>query len=350
MTTVTRILLIAASYLCLSPSICARDMAEEAIKFLENMPQGLQARQEQAVRDAIAGQRSGLESVRASRNTPCNMPDEVSATDISGTLRLYTPAHRTSEPLPLLIYLHGGGWCFGSINSCSRFCVELVRESGIAVMAVDYPLAPEHPYPAALTACTEAVRFAAENAVQYGIDKERISLGGDSSGGNLALSTALSIIMAKERHINREAAHLSATLPQLQSLVLFYPVVKAWSDGSESWHAYGMGFGLDSSIMEAFNEAYINGENPRHPLISPFCASELHISQLPRVLLINADHDILRDQGHDMLERLHDAGIDATGTTFPGTTHLFITVPGQPSAFRQAVKTTASFLTSHPNR
>lgn len=336
----TRLLIFAICILCLSHPCHAQDMAAEALEFIRNMPAGMQARQEHAVREAMAGNCMELESVRKSRNAPCELPPDVTAADITPEYRLYRPAHTASAELPLLIYLHGGGWCFGSINSCSRFCVELVREAGIAVMAVDYPLAPEHPYPSALTACTEAVAYAFNNAARYGFDKGNISLGGDSSGGNLALATALNIILAKEMCDSCNAAQM----PRLQSLVLFYPVVKAWNDGSASWKAYGHGFGLDSGIMEAFNEAYLGGSNPQLPLISPFRASKQHLAQLPRVLLINADHDILRDQGREMLQLLRDSGIDASGDVLQGTTHLFITVAGQPSAFRKAVMATAEFL------
>ncbi|MDE7375203.1 MAG: alpha/beta hydrolase, partial [Odoribacter sp.] len=154
-------------------------MMREGEAFIARMPEGLQARQEKAVRIAIAGNGVLLEEVRASRNTVETLPDEVVATDIQGKYRLYVPALSSSKKLPLLIYLHGGGWCFGSINSCARFCMELVREAGVAVLAVEYPLAPEHPYPAALTCCSEAVAFGFHQAEAYGIDAENISIGGD---------------------------------------------------------------------------------------------------------------------------------------------------------------------------
>ncbi|MDE5979341.1 MAG: alpha/beta hydrolase, partial [Muribaculaceae bacterium] len=130
----------------------------------------------------------------------------------------------------------------------------------------------------------------------------------------------------------------------LKSLLLFYPVTKVWNDGSTSWMEYGDGFGLDGSIMEAFNEAYLAGRDSAHPLISPYCASDAALAQLPPVLMINADHDILRDQGEEMCVRLTGAGTDVTHMVLPGTTHLFITVEGQPAAFSAAVKASAAFL------
>ncbi len=204
-------------------------LAREADAFLRSLSEGLQKRQEEAVRRAMAGDDAALEAVRASRNAPPMIPADVVATDISEIYRLYRPASSGNARLPVLIYLHGGGWCFGSINSCARFCAELSRRAGVAVLAVDYPLAPRYPFPHALDASLEAVGFALANAGTYGFDTGRISLGGDSAGGNLALSAALAIVSG------RPVGDSRLPVDALRSIVLFYPVVKAWSDGSESW-------------------------------------------------------------------------------------------------------------------
>ncbi len=316
-------------------------MEREAVGFIGSLPPDLQLRQEQAVRKAIDGDNSALVAVRASRNLAYRLPENVDTIDIDKKYRIYIPAHKPDKPLPLLIYLHGGGWCFGSINSCARFCAGLVAESDMAVMAVEYPLAPEHAYPAAIDSCTDAVIFAFDNAERYGFDTDNISLGGDSSGGNLALTTALNLVYMAEKSGNPDG---TSSLSHLKSLLLFYPVVKAWSDDCESWRKYGCGFGLDAGIMEAFNEAYVGENNPEEPLISPICASKRHLAQLPPVLIVNADHDILKDQGLEMYKRMADAGVNVTRTVYPGTTHLFITVDGQPAAFDKAIKASAEFL------
>ena len=166
-------------------------MEKETCAFLQSLPAGLQKTQADAVRRAINGDCTALISVRNSRNTNPESKSGVVTKDIGGCYRLYRSAGFDTIPLPVLIYLHGGGWCFGSINSCAHFCAELSYRAKIAVLAVEYPLAPEHAYPAALNACTEAVAFAFEHAGEYGFLPDRISIGGDSSGGNLALATAL---------------------------------------------------------------------------------------------------------------------------------------------------------------
>ena len=111
----------------------------ETDDFLRNMPPGLQARQEKAVRMAVAGNSAALDEVRFSRNHAIEIAEGVEVMDIDTDYRLYKPAYCNGKILPVMIYLHGGGWCFGSINSCARFCIELVKTAGIAVLAVDYP-------------------------------------------------------------------------------------------------------------------------------------------------------------------------------------------------------------------
>lgn len=326
------------SALVLSFTASAQTMADEERAFLASVPPGLQDRQERAVRDAVAGDFSALLAVRASRNTAAALPEGVKATDIGDRYRLYIPADSAAAPLPLLIYLHGGGWCFGSINSCSRFCGELVAGGGLAVLAVDYPLAPEHPYPAALESCLEAVRFAFDNCRSYGFDARAISIGGDSAGGNLALAAALRLCA------DGDGSHRPA------SVLAFYPVVKAWNDGSASWQAYAAGYGLDAGIMEAFNEAYIGADRPDNPFISPFCAPPHLLAALPPVMIVNAGHDILCDQGADMERLLLDNGVSVARTVLHDASHLFITVGGQETARRQAVAMSRRFMLSAHGR
>ena len=310
--------------------IYGSDYRVEADVFLKNMPDSLQSIQTRAIRKAMAGDSKELQLVRKSRNSSAEMPKNVIAEYITPNLRLYKPIGKNVDRLPLLVYFHGGGWTFGSINSCSKFCANLVSKGNAMVLAVDYRLAPEHPFPQGLEDCCNAVMFAVENADKWGGDSDCISLGGDSSGGNLAIATALK---------------LQKTMPdmKLRSLVLFYPVVSAWIDKTDSWNKYGEGFGLDSELMNAFNRAYA-GNDYRNPLISVSLADDKSLKKLPPTLLIAADRDILKDQGEKFCDKLKTLGVDVTRKELSGTVHLFITVPGQNSAFQEAVSISSDFL------
>lgn len=324
-------------------------MHREADAFLSGLPVGLQQRQAEAVAAAIEGNLNALHEVRHTRNSSFAYSDNVEVSDLSIrgnrgrniAMRLYIPRHRPdSTPLPLLIYFHGGGWTFGSLNSCARFCDALAATGKICVLAVDYALAPEYPYPEGLLDCMAAVAYARANCAAWGVSAQGISLGGDSSGGNLALASALNL------------CHRGGT--PLKSLVLFYPVVLTEKDESASWRQYGNGLGLDAGLMTLFNEAYRGRNRQLHPhaeitddraSISPLYASDSALRHLPPILLINAERDILCDQGHRFAQRITAAGGTIRHFVFPGTVHLFITVPGQDRAFANSVTQTVSFMT-----
>lgn len=316
-------------------------MRQEADKFLAAMPAGLQNSQCKAVRLAIDGDNSALNEVRHSRNSRPETSEGVKITDFTITgadnheipVRLFVPAQNNDKPdLPLLIYFHGGGWTFGSINSCSRFCDAIAATGCAAVMAVEYRLAPEHPFPEGLNDCISAMNFAFSHSDKLGISPSMISLGGDSSGGNLALATAL---------YNNDNDRLP-----IRSIVAFYPVTRVDNKPSESWVAYGEGFGLDSQLMDAFNDAYMHAgiENTNAEYISPLLADDNQLRQMPETLMINAERDILHDQGAEFASRVKSAGGDIHRVVLPGTVHLFITVNGQPTAFTKSVEMTAAFL------
>lgn len=300
-------------------------MRVEADTFLANLPKDLQHRQALAVRRAIGGDCGYLDAVRHSRNAVAPVSDNVSVRMLSPTLRLYEPKTCLERKLPLLVYLHGGGWTFGSLNSCARYCDAMVAEGGMKVVAVDYRLAPEHPFPAGLDDCVDALKLVFAHADELGVDTTRISIGGDSSGGNLALATSLS----------------EECRGRVRSLVLFYPVTKAFCDNSESWRSYASGFGLDAELMQAFNDAYCVHSEPRDRRISIGLCDDTTLVMLPPTLLVAAGRDILRDQGRDLAARLPHV---VTRVEFKDAVHLFITVPGQETAFRRAVRLSHDFL------
>ena len=301
-------------------------MRQQADTFLRRMPADLQRRQTAAIWRAMAGDSRGLDSVRLSRNTEWPLPEGVSARMLTPTLRLYEPAEAAGRELPTLIYLHGGGWTFGSVNSCSRFCGAMAASGTARVVAVDYRLAPENPFPAGLEDCKAAVRYVIDHAEELKTDTAAVAIGGDSSGGNLAVATALS----------------TECRGKVAMLVLFYPVTLAIADGSASWREFGRGYGLDSDIMEAFDSAYVGKADAKDTRISVgLLPADTLRALLPQTLLLAAGRDILRDQGKDFATR---AGRKARREELSEAVHLFITVPGQDEAFNKAVRLAADFL------
>lgn len=301
-------------------------MNRESDIFIASIPPGLQARQAHAVRAAIQGDDTELDKIRASRDIEKPLLSGVTRRMVREDLCLYLPESGTARET--LVYLHGGCWTFGGINSCSIFCMTVARE-GIAVLAYAYPLAPENDAQTIVARTDETMRWAMEHASEWGGAPDAVSVGGDSAGGNLALAVAL--------------ATQGTRRPK--SLLLYYPVVHAWADEGGSWMRYGKGFGLDADLMEAGNEAYANG-NSHDPLISPDCAADDELKNLPPCRFLAAERDILFDQGLAFHRRLLALGVASTHETVAGATHLFVTVPGQPTAFARAVQFAVTGLKS----
>ena len=319
-------------------------MLNEADDFIDDMEEGQQDLQSDAIYHALRGMNAELAALRLSRDKAYQGSDKVVRKEITGEgsargmkMRLYIPRDTSAKSkLPLLVYFHGGGWTIGSLNSCAAFCDALAATGKIAVLAVDYSLAPENPYPAGLGDCRAAIEFAFLKSASFGSSPDLVSVGGDSSGGNLALAAALEMIDdgAKER---------------LRSIVLYYPVLKAYRDNSPSWKEYSRGYGLDGRLMEAFNEAYLSGEaggerSSKLPKVSPAHAEDAKLKKLPPVLMISPERDILFDQGKEFADRMVKLGHKTERIVFPGAVHLFITVKGQPTAFAKAIDLTEMFL------
>ena len=252
------------------------------------------------------------------------MPETIAATYVTRDLCLFVPVNAASRKRPLLLYLHGGGWCFGSINSCARFCAALAEAGDCCVAALNYRLSPKYPYPEPLNDCVQAFSYLKQHAEEWGCDTTQISVGGDSAGGNLALATAMSI----------DGVH---------KVIPIYPVTKLFTETTPSWEKYAKGYGNDAELLEAFNEAYAQKET-HNPLVSVGLASDAALTKLPPVLILSAGHDILFDQTAELAVRLEKLNHPLQYHVFPTATHLFITVPGQPTAFSEAVKIIANFL------
>lgn len=301
-------------------------MQIEERAFLCGMPSGLQHRQMLAVRDAMRGDYSALDQIRLSRNVVPTLPDGIKTIRPTDNLCIFSPTEPSGRKRPLLLYLHGGGWCFGSINSCARFCASLALLSDCCVAALAYRLSPQVAFPTPLNDCKEAFTYLKAHADEWGCNPSRISIGGDSAGGNLALATALSV-------------------SDVHKVIAIYPVTKLFTESTPSWEKYACGYGDDAELLEAFCEAYA-GSEANNPLASVGLADDDALRTLPPVLIISAGHDILFDQTAEFAHRLRALHHPLSYHVYPTATHLFITVPGQQTAFTEAVKTVGSFLNS----
>ena len=301
-------------------------MLDEERSFLSQMKPGLQHTQMLAVRAAISGHDTALQQIRQSRNVAPALPEGVKALYPTPNLCVFMPDRVSTRQRPVLLYLHGGGWCFGSINSCTRFCAALAMKADCCVAALNYRLSPANSYPAPLDDCKAAFAYLKQHATEWGGDTTQVSVGGDSAGGNLALSTALSV-----RGVCK--------------VIPIYPVTKVFTVPSASWQKYAQGYGNDAELLEAFNEAYARHE-AHNPRVSPGLASDSALQCLPPMLILSAGHDILFDQTAELASRLQRVGHPLRYHVFPTATHLFITVPGQPTAVNEAVNAVADVITS----
>lgn len=221
-------------------------------------------------------------------------------------LRVYRPS--AQRPLPAVIYFHGGGWVLGNVETHDTLCRRLAHGSGCALVSVDYRLAPEHPFPAPLEDCVQAVRYIAAHASELGFDPARLAVGGDSAGGNLAAAVTL--------RLRDEGG------PSLHSQWLIYPVTEARFD-TVSYEAFATGHGLTRAEMQFFWSQYAPRlDDRRHPLASPLLASSL--AGLPPAHVITAEYDVLRDEGEAYAARLNAAGIPATLHRYEGMLHGFM--------------------------
>ena len=219
--------------------------------------------------------------------------------------RLSRPAG--DGPLPLLVYFHGGGWVLGGLASHDNVCRSLANGAGCAVLAIDYHLAPEYRFPAAVDDCYAATVWAAANAAALGCDPKRIAVGGDSAGGNLA---AVISQLARDRGG-----------PALRFQLLVYPATDAAYD-TASYHENATGYFLELDGMRWFYDHYLEGAVDRSdPRVSPLRARDLR--GLPPALVITAEFDPLRDEGEAYAGRLREAGVPVTLHRYDGMIHGF---------------------------
>lgn len=219
-------------------------------------------------------------------------------------IRLYLPEH--AEKLPVIIYYHGGGWVFGDLESADAGCRILADKAHAIVVSVDYRLAPEHPFPTPLHDAYDSLLWVFDNIASFGGDKSRLTVAGDSAGGNLA--TVVS--------------YLAATFngPKITAQALIYPVVNL-DFTTASYCAYGEHFGLDKQGMQWFAEHYTEPNNFRNPLVSPLQIENLDV--LPKTMIIAAEADVLFDEGLAYAQKLAAAGVYVEHVPMTGLIHSY---------------------------
>jgi acetyl esterase len=226
--------------------------------------------------------------------------------------RIYTPIklRQTDGSAPCLVFFHGGGWVIGDLDSHDVVCRKLADEGESIVISVDYRLAPEHKFPAAVDDAIAATKWIAGHAKQLGIDASRLSVGGDSAGGNLAAVVAIS---ARD-----------GNGPAIAGQVLIYPATD-FAMTHPSHREPETSVLLTHSVIRWFRDHYLGGPADIDDWrASPARASTL--AGLPPAYVLTAGADPLRDEGDDYAKRLKDAGVPVTYRTFPGQFHGFFTM------------------------
>lgn len=246
-------------------------------------------------------------------------------------VRVYTP--EGDGPFPVLVNFHGGGWVIGDLDTADAVCRDICRTAGCVVVSVDYRLAPEHPFPAAVEDACAAVAWVADNMAQLQ-GNGRLAVGGESAGGNLA---AVACQWARDRGG-----------PAIHFQLLLYPVVDHDMERA-SYRENGAGYMLELDTMRWFWDHYC--PDPAHradPQASPLRAADL--SNLPPALVVTAEFDPLRDEGEAYAAALAAAGNEAEAVRYDGLVHDFFATAAlfEPSrrGFEAACKALRERLTS----
>lgn len=238
-------------------------------------------------------------------------------------VRIYQPG--TKAPAPVIMHFHGGGWVVGSLDTHDPFCRYLSSLTSAVIVSVDYRLAPEHKFPAAIEDAEAATRWALANASELGGDPTRVFVSGDSAGGNLAAAVA----------------QLLGKSTSLRGQILLFPVTDTAPENYLSYRQNATGYGLERLQMEWFLAQYLDGNAARsHAHAAPIRAEDL--SELPPALVMTGEYDVLRDEGIHYATRLRQAGVDVTHIHYSDMHHNFpvwpLTVAEFPQSFEARQK------------
>jgi acetyl esterase len=244
------------------------------------------------------------------------------------SIRAYYPKDSQST-YPALVFFHGGGWVIGNIDSHDNICRALTNLANCVTISVDYRLAPEHKFPAAVEDSYAAVKYIYNHAEEFKVDRERIAVGGDSAGGNLA---AVISNLAKDRNA-----------PPICFQLLIYPSTNLGGEATTSMVENSEGLFLTKGTMEWFRNCYLNGEEDKvNPQVTPALYSDF--SGLPSALVITAEYDPLRDEGENYAKLLQDAGVDVECLRFDGVIHGFVSMASVIDKGKQALEKAGNSL------
>jgi acetyl esterase len=276
----------------------------------------------QAIRDtkALAGTPEDIANVK-----DCIIPGVAGAM----TLRIYTPTGHA--PFPIIVFVRGGGWIGGDLDTLDVPLRALANRSGCITISIDYPLAPEHPFPIPVESVYLATQWVINHATALGGDPQRVAIAGDSSGGNLAAAVTL---MARDR----KAFVLAAQL-------LICPVTDCNFE-TASYQAYGQGYLLTRTAMQWFWQLYLNDPaQASSPYASPLKAD---LTGLPPAFIVTAEYDPLRDEGEAYADRLSGAGVSVLTKRFDGMMHGFYQMGAIMDAGQAWIEDAAHFLKKMP--
>jgi acetyl esterase len=246
-------------------------------------------------------------------------------------VRIYTPERDDADgdaPFGVLVFFHGSGFVIFDLDTHDHECRLLANLGRVVVVSVDYRLAPEHKFPAAVLDCRAALDWVVEHAGGLGADASRLAVGGDSAGGNLAAVVA---------QIARDEGG-----PPVAFQLLVYPVTDLHG-AHPSRLANGSGYLLTADVMQWFESQYVNDDDERtDPRVSPLLAETLE--GLPPALVITAEYDPLRDEGDEYAERLRAAGVPVTLSRYDGAVHGFFQLSATTDIGRRAVEEAGAAL------
>ncbi len=263
-----------------------------------------QARVELERQQRLAGGRQHVGAVR-----------DLEVDGATGRLRarLYTPTERLgAAPAPTMLFIHGGGWMYGDLESHDPACRFLAEQSGVQVLAIDYRLSPEHKFPAAVQDCQAAYRWLVEHADEVNADPARLAVGGDSAGGALSASTA---IWAAEQG-----------LPMAFQL-LIYPGTD-WAEKTESRRMFGEGFILTTRFMDNAEEAYFAPEADKAVPEASALRRVDFPEKIAAAYVVTGGFDPLRDEGEAYARLLEERGVQVESKRYPSMIHGFLHLVG----------------------